>query len=72
MQQEQLIYPTVQVITIFVPNFNTRTIKLRQQILSDDWVADCYDLDEKYGLWYTTIEQAQKVLKVPTVTEFKV
>lgn len=69
MQQEQLIYPSVQVISIFIPNFHTRKVKIRQQVLSDDWVQDCYDLDKKYGLWYTTLDKAQQILKVPIVEE---
>jgi hypothetical protein len=51
-----------QVITIFVPNFNTGKIKMRQMILSDDWVADCQAMDEKYGIWFTTPEQAKEVI----------
>ena len=67
---ETIAQPTPQVITIFVPNFKTKTIKLRQLILSDDWVEDCYKLDQKYGLWYTTIEPAQKILNHPIKIEF--
>ena len=55
---ETISQPAPQVITIFVPIFGTGTIKLRQMILSDDWVNDCYIADEKYGVWYTTAEQA--------------
>ena len=51
-------YPAPQVITIFVPVFGRGIVKLRQMILSDDWVQDCYDADQKYGVWYTTAEQA--------------
>ena len=50
--------PTPQVITIFVPVFGKKIIKLRQLILSDDWIADCYMLDEKYKVWFTTIDPA--------------
>ncbi len=58
---------TPQVITIFVPNFKTRNIKLRQMIFTDDWVLDCQTADEKYGIWYTTIEPAQKILNLPII-----
>ncbi len=54
--------PRPQVITLFVPNFKNKSIKLRQLICTDDWVQDCYDLDQKYGLWYMTIEQAIGIL----------
>ena len=47
-----------QVITIFVPIFGTDQIKLRQLIMSDDWVADCQMLDQKYGVWFTTPDEA--------------
>ena len=59
-----------QVITIFVPDFKRKKVKLRQLIMSDNWVADCEELDEKYGVWYTTIEQAQIVLNIVPKTEF--
>ncbi len=59
---ETIPQPRPQVVTIFVPNFKNQNIKLRQIILSDDWIADCYDADEKYGLWYTTIGQAIGIL----------
>ena len=55
---ETIAQPTPQVITIFIPVFGRKTIKLRQLILTDDWVADCYALDEKYGVWFTTIQPA--------------
>ncbi len=54
--------PKPQVVTIFVPNFKNKSIKLRQLICTDDWVADCQLLDEKYGLWYMTIQQAIGIL----------
>lgn len=66
---KELSYPSIQVITIFVPNFKTKKIKLRQIIVGDDWVKTCNDTDDKYGIWYTTIEQAQAILNLPIVTE---
>ena len=55
--------PAPQVITIFVPVFGKNIIKLRQLILSDDWVSDCYMLDEKYKVWFTIIDPAIALLK---------
>ena len=55
--------PTPQVITIFVPVFGANKIKLRQLILTDDWVLDCQTLDAKYGVWFTTIDRAIALLK---------
>ena len=54
--------PAPQVITIFVPVFGKKIIKLRQLIMTDDWVADCYALDEKYKVWFTVIEPAIALL----------
>ncbi len=53
---------TPQVITIFVPVFGTPQIKLRQLSLTDDWVLDCQHADEKYGIWFTTAEQAIELI----------
>lgn len=66
---EELNYPTVQVITVFVPNFKTGTIKLRQLIVGNDWVETCNNADEKYGVWFCTIEEAQAILNRPILTE---
>ena len=54
--------PAPQVYTIFIPVFKTKTIKLRQMIVSDDWVADCQLMDTKYGVWFMTIEPAIALL----------
>lgn len=51
-----------QVITIFVPNFYTDKIKMRQMIIGDDWVASCKEMDSKYGIWFTTPEQAKEAI----------
>jgi len=52
-----------QVITIFIPVFGKNIVKLRSHIISDDWVEDCYELDKKYGIWFTTMSQAKALLK---------
>lgn len=51
-----------QIIMVFIPNFETKKVGMRQLILSDDWVADCQKLDEKYGVWFTTPQQAKTLL----------
>ncbi len=61
--------PAPQCIMIFVPNFNTQRIAMRQIILADDWVAQCYELDEKYKIWYTVVSSAQMILNLPINNE---
>jgi|LGOV01.1.fsa_nt_gb hypothetical protein len=52
-----------QIIMVFVPKFKSNKVVMRQLILSDNWVQDCYDLDNKYGVWFTTYQQAKDLLK---------
>lgn len=67
--QIEPVYPRPQVFTVFIPNFKTKRIKLRSEIMSDDWVADCYALDKKYGVWFMTLEQATKILERNSIIE---
>ncbi len=65
-QQEKVVavpQPGPQVITIFVVKFKSNKVVMRQMICSDDWVADCYAMDQKYGVWFTTYPEAKALLK---------
>ncbi len=58
-----------QAITIFVPNFQTKKVMLRSMIFSDDWVADCQDMDRKYKIWFTSMHEALAILGRELVLE---
>ena len=58
-----------QAITIFIPNFQTKKVMLRSMIFSDDWVADCQEMDEKYKIWFTSMNEALAILGRELVSE---
>ncbi len=60
---------TPQTMMIFIPNFKTRKVAMRQMIFSDDWVADCQKADEKYQLWYASMNEALRILGREPVKE---
>jgi len=47
-----------QAMTIFIPIFGENKIKLRTELLTDDWIADCQKWDKKYGMWFATHQGA--------------
>lgn len=52
-----------QIITIFIPRFRSHRVMMRHMVIGDDWVQSCYDMDQKYGVWFTTYEQAKQLLR---------